>query len=175
MLAHCPGACTESCYDCLRTYYNQFYHEQLNRHRALDVIRRLGDTPPSSNVMEPINEVPDVESEEEQTNIWEKRLEQTITDEWGFTGFDPQKRIDLPDISGWTKPDLVHEEAQMAIYLDGPHHDDPDQRQQDRMLRNALRNKGEQGWEVLEIPIQDAENEQMMDMYRQQIDRVIKD
>jgi len=170
MLGNCPGACTESCYDCLRTYYNQFYHEQLNRHRALDILRRLGESPTSSNAIEPINEVPDVESEEEQTNIWEKRLEQMITDDWGFSGFTPQKRIELPDIGGWTKPDLAHEDARIAVYLDGPHHDDPEQRQQDRMLRNTLRNKGE-GWTVIEIPIQDAENDQMMDMYRQQISR----
>jgi len=121
-------------------------------------------------VIEPINEVPDVESEEEQTNIWEKRLEQMIIEDWGFSGFGSQKRIKLPDIGGWTKPDLVHEEAQIAIYLDGPHHDDPDQKQQDRMLRNTLRNKGE-GWIVIEVPIQDAENDQMMNMYRQQISR----
>jgi len=169
MLGHCPNACSNSCYDCLRTYYNQFYHEQLNRHRALDVIRRLGDSPTSANTIEPINEVPDLDGEDEQTNIWEVQLEQMITDEWGFSGFSPQEKIDLPSISAWTKPDLVHRDAQVAVYLDGPHHDDPEQRQQDNLLRNALRSK-DGGWDVIEIPIQDAENDQMMQIFRQQID-----
>lgn len=66
--------------------------------------------------------------------------------------------------------DGIWVDARTAVYLDDPHHDDPEQRQQDRMLRNTLRNKGE-GWTVIEIPIQDAENDQMMDMYRQQISR----
>jgi very-short-patch-repair endonuclease len=136
----------------------------------LDIIRGLGESPTSSNVIEPINEVPDVEGEEEQTNIWEKRLEQRITEDWGFSGFSAQEKIELPDIGGWTKPDLVHEDGRIAVYLDGPHHEDSEQRQEDRMLRNTLRNK-EDGWTVIEIPIQDAENDQMMNMYRQQISR----
>jgi len=41
------------------------------------------------------------------------------------------------------------------------------------MLRTALKNK-DSGWEVIEIPIQDAENDQMMQMYRQQINRILK-
>lgn len=173
MLAQCPGGCSKSCYDCLRTYYNQFYHDQLDRHRALEVIRQLGDVPTSSNAIEPINEIPDMDAEDEQTNLWENQLEHKITEEWGFTGFSPQQKIDLPSISGWTKPDLVHEDAQVAIYLDGPHHDDPDQRQQDKLLRNALRSQ-DGGWEVVEIPIQDAENDQMLQLYRQQIDNAIR-
>jgi len=99
-------------------------------------------------------------------------LENIVKDEWGFSGFQPQQKIDLPSINGWTKPDLVHLEANIAIYLDGPEHDKQSQRSQDRMLRNALRSK-EEGWKVIEILIQDFENDEMMKMYRKQIDRLI--
>lgn len=174
LLGKCPNACANSCYDCLRTYYNQYYHEELDRYKALEVINRLGKEITGSNKIEPINEIPDEEETDEQTNIWEKRLKGIITEEWGFSGFVPQQKIDLPSINAWTKPDLVHKRKNIAIYLDGPKHNEPEQRQQDRMLRNSLRTKGD-GWEVIEIPIQDAENDQMMDMYKKQIDRKLRE
>ncbi len=82
-------------------------------------------------------------------------------------------KIDLPSISTWTKPDLAHEEENVAVYLDGPEHDKSDQRQKDILLRNTLRGKGE-GWEVIEIPIQEAENDELMSKFRKLINRAIQ-
>ena len=164
LLGSCPSACSTSCYDCLRTYYNQFYHDELNRHRALDFIQEMGREPMTSNPIEPINEIE--EESDEDTNIWEKRLEDIVCNEWGYNRFEPQGEIDLPDINAYTLPDLYHENAEIAIYLDGPKHSEEVMKKKDKLLRNALK---AEGWEVIELDIADFENDQMMGVYRKQI------
>jgi hypothetical protein len=164
LLGSCPNACSTSCYDCLRTYYNQFYHDQLDRHRALELIQGMGQEPLSSNPIESINEIE--EESDEDTNIWEKRLEDIVCNEWGYSRFEPQGRIDLPSINAYTLPDLFHEEAEIAIYLDGPIHSEKEQKKKDKYLRNALK---AEDWTVVEIHIEDFENDPMMEVYRKQI------
>ena len=36
LLAGCVQGCETACYSCLKTFRNQFHHELLNRHKALD-------------------------------------------------------------------------------------------------------------------------------------------
>ncbi|WP_435079612.1 Zn-binding domain-containing protein [Halococcus sp. AFM35] len=164
LLGSCPSACSTSCYDCLRTYYNQFYHDELNRHQALGLIQGMGREPTIANPIEPINEIE--EEGDEDTNLWEKRLEDIVCKEWGYSGFEPQGKVDLPSISAYTLPDLFHENAEIAIYLDGPIHTEKEQKKKDKYLRNALK---AEGWTVIEIHIEDFENDPMMNVYRTQI------
>jgi len=164
LLGSCPNACSTSCYDCLRTYYNQFYHNLLDRHRALELVQTMGEEPLSSNPIEPINEIE--HESQDNTNTWEKRLEDIVCNEWGYTGFEPQGQIDLPSINAYTLPDLFHEDAEIAIYLDGPIHSLQQQKRKDKYLRNALRAAA---WTVIEIHIEDFENDPMMNVYRTQI------
>jgi ATP-dependent helicase YprA (DUF1998 family) len=42
-LAGCPTACDRSCYDCLRNYQNQYWHESLDRHLAITLLQYLLD------------------------------------------------------------------------------------------------------------------------------------
>ncbi|MEN8218827.1 MAG: DEAD/DEAH box helicase [Pseudomonadota bacterium] len=42
LLEHCPNKeCTHSCQDCLRHYANQYWHEQLDRYLAADLLRYM--------------------------------------------------------------------------------------------------------------------------------------
>ncbi|TGO03330.1 hypothetical protein PN36_08270 [Candidatus Thiomargarita nelsonii] len=42
LLEHCPNKeCTHSCQDCLRHYANQYWHEQLDRYLATDLLRYM--------------------------------------------------------------------------------------------------------------------------------------
>jgi len=45
LLAGCAQACETACYSCLKTFRNQFHHELLNRHRALELIETLNHAP----------------------------------------------------------------------------------------------------------------------------------
>lgn len=38
ILSHCENNCETSCYKCLRHYANQFYHNELNRFVALEML-----------------------------------------------------------------------------------------------------------------------------------------
>ena len=163
-LRDCPGACTQSCYRCLRTYYNQFWHENLSREvgaAALAEYAKLGTPTP----LEPARSG-GVESAA-PTNKWEKMLETMVREEWGFSGFHKQGRIELPGCKvPYTKPDLIHEEAKIAMYLDGSPHFEIQTLRRDRVIRHELEDTG---WLVLEVPIGDMENLEMMRRMKERI------
>ncbi|MCR6654648.1 MAG: DUF1998 domain-containing protein [Opitutus sp.] len=48
LLGHCPANCDRSCYECLRHYGNQYFHNQLDRHLALALLdyALVGTLPP---------------------------------------------------------------------------------------------------------------------------------
>lgn len=45
LLANCPQACETACYVCLKTFRNQYHHDLLNRHSALELIEALNHEP----------------------------------------------------------------------------------------------------------------------------------
>jgi hypothetical protein len=51
ILGNCPKGCDRSCYDCLRHYGNQFWHESLDRGLALSLLNYLldGTVPPTDD------------------------------------------------------------------------------------------------------------------------------
>lgn len=150
----CPSACERSCIDCLHTYRNRFYHGQLDRHRAAEVLRAGGIAlHPTHKIPE---KLPTTESTagRPQTHIEFpfKRLVQAA----GLPDPVAQHRIDLgPNLH--TVPDFFYagteaDEPGICIYLDGQSsriHGDPNQIAKDRFLRDTLRSKG---YEVEEIP-----------------------
>lgn len=54
MLEGCPGNCDRSCYQCLRHYANQYWHERLDRHLALALLRwmQTGANPATDDLLE---------------------------------------------------------------------------------------------------------------------------
>lgn len=171
LLQHCPGACPKSCYDCLRTYYNQYYHDELDRAIAIPLLDEMKTMSGEGTIIEPIDEIADQEETDVDTNRWEKELKRIVTEEWGFHQFRPQITVQLPSINTHTTPDLAHEKAHIAIYLDGPIHDTKEQTEKDRFLRASLKTEG---WHVIEILIQDFQNSKMMEMHQRDISQCIK-
>jgi hypothetical protein len=167
-LQNCPGACSQSCYHCLRTYYNQFWHENLDRATALVALSefaRLTSPTPLESVQSGGVE------EAEKTNRYEKMLEALVRDEWGFASFAPQGRIDLPRCSvPYTKPDLINEGAKIAMYLDGSPHFEIQVLRRDQVIRHELEDSG---WLVVEVPIGDMDNPILMGRIRERIGRRI--
>src|SRR5271166_2383453 len=45
LLAGCVQGCETACYSCLKTFRNQFHHEMLNRHKALELMESLNRLP----------------------------------------------------------------------------------------------------------------------------------
>lgn len=164
ILKGCPNGCPTSCYECLRTYFNQVHHDDLDRREALGLLEVLGVRPKHLNKIEPMEEQP--ESVSDPTNLPEKRLERTLMD-WGMTGFEPQADfIELNRINDRTQPDLFHPEKKICIFLDGSIHNDPVRRQQDKRRRNELR---KMGYKVTEVDVGDLDNEKILQMIREEV------
>jgi very-short-patch-repair endonuclease len=95
-----------------------------------------------------------------------------VRESWGYSGFEEQGRIDLAGCSiPYTKPDLLHPDAQIAIYLDGAPHFSYNAFRKDAKIKRALQLLG---WLVIRIPIGDFENAAMMARHREDIEERLK-
>jgi ATP-dependent helicase YprA (DUF1998 family) len=56
LLSECPTQCDTSCYACLKTFRNQFYHDLLNRSAALNQISNWDVSPAPYRKIEPLIE-----------------------------------------------------------------------------------------------------------------------
>jgi hypothetical protein len=108
-LRNCSNKCETSCYDCMRSYRNSFYHKDLNRHTAIEVMCKYAKEPSKLASLPPKG--PKVSEGGSSTNFAELRLERWLNEN-GFTGFDKQKIIELKGCSiKSTKPDFYQEDA----------------------------------------------------------------
>lgn len=136
-----PGAredCDAACYDCLLSYYNQRDHRYIDRHLARgplmewrDAIVSASPTPRrrETEVQRLLNAC--------QTKL-ERRWVRTV-DEMGLNlPSDAQTLIE----SCSTRPDFLYRDEAVAIYVDGPHHDAPEQQLADRSTQENLENAG---------------------------------
>ena len=142
LLAGCVQACETACYSCLKTFRNQFHHEMLNRHKALELIESLNRPPEDYR-----NIVPMFEEESPETgtpsNNPEARLLRLLHDHH-FPSGECRKRIST-SIGIATEPDWVYEPKKVAIYLDGMSrglHGDPNVARRDQIIRQALELEG---------------------------------
>ena len=56
LLAGCPQGCETACYACLKTFRNQYYHDHLNRHRAMVLVEKLNHQPEAFRDIVPVFE-----------------------------------------------------------------------------------------------------------------------
>ncbi len=150
-LQNCAGACSEACYDCLKTYRNALYHPLLNRRKAVELLEGLRHDPQLV-----LNIPPNIETgppSGQSTNTAEARLSAELQS-YGFPPFDRQKKIALPG-SLVTMPDFYYESAdekkKIALYLDGLSkniHGNKERQKKDHYIRTVL---GSQNVHVEEI------------------------
>ena len=149
LLTDCPGACEASCYSCLRTGRNVFWHRFLDRHRALELLGDLEAEPVESHVLSP-QEDATLTRRVATTNQAEDRLAQLMS-RAGLEGFVGQHAIDIGPPYGRTLPDFAYPENQVAVYLDGLSrgiHGNTAREQADAIIRDQLE---ETGWKVIAI------------------------
>jgi DEAD/DEAH box helicase/Helicase conserved C-terminal domain/Domain of unknown function (DUF1998)/Peptidase S24-like len=141
----CPSACEASCIDCLQTYRNRFYHEHLDRHRAIEV---LGAHAGPLVELHPIPEhlqTTSTTTGQPQTFIENKF--KALLAAAGLPAPVCQKPIDLGAGFGRTIPDFFYEvddedEPGVCIYLDGMSghiHGNDAQQAKDKAIRARLR------------------------------------
>jgi hypothetical protein len=138
VLGGCVQGCDTACYTCLKTFRNQFHHGLLNRHDALALMERLDGLPQSYREIAPVYEEQGAGTGT-PSNRPEARLQRLLLDHH-FPPGECRKAI-RTSIGLSTEPDWLHEEAKVAVYLDGMSralHGDPKQAKKDLLIRGAL-------------------------------------
>ncbi|MGS2644188.1 DEAD/DEAH box helicase [Streptosporangium sp. G12] len=139
-LDHAPNAkerCERGCYDCLLSYGNQFWHTTIDRLAVVDLLRELAAAVTErSGGHASVEDHLDALSDSAGSEL-ERR----------FVGFLREGDYRLPDgaqellSDARAKPDFVYrtKAGNVAVFVDGPHHDDAyvterDMRAEDRLM-----------------------------------------
>jgi len=162
-LHNCPNNCETSCYDCLRTYYNSYYHKHLDRTKAASLISHFNSALKYERELETADEAQSSSSSGLPTNKGEKSLKEILEKE-GFPAFDQQKEIAIGSPFPRTIPDLYYEEPTkdiaIAIYLDGLSkaiHGNEERQRIDAIIRQRLEIMGIAVVEISSTTLNDPE------------------
>jgi hypothetical protein len=107
-LADCTGECETSCYECMRTYRNIFFHEILDRFTAAELIEQWRGKVKFERDVPPREEIQRGEADGHPTNVGEKSLGDMLQ-QAGYPEFEDQHPIEIALPFGRTTPDLYYE------------------------------------------------------------------
>lgn len=133
----------DASYDDLLSYYNQRYHNQINRFKIKDALYRL------KNSKVEISSNSDYENYDEQYQILSNQIDSNSTTEKSFLDYLYQNGIKLPDkaqiiVDGiYAQPDFLYN-PNIYIFCDGSPHDKPEVLEHDKQIRKAIRSRGDQ-------------------------------
>jgi hypothetical protein len=144
---HAPGAverCERACYDCLLAYSNQPDHTALDRHAVLPLLLALAGstTKTAGSASSPAVEQAQLLAEA-GSKLEAKWL--MLIEDGGYRRPDAAQTL-VEDAKA--RPDFVYrlKDAQVAVFIDGPHHDGAPQQLTDAAAEERLENLG---WTVL--------------------------
>lgn len=130
--------CAAACYDCLLEYGNQPDHRRIDRQLIasllLDLARSTTEVSGSRRSR--------VDHLDELTRACDSETERR----WLRRVYESQLR--LPSHGQYlisacsTRPDFFYNDANTVIFIDGPHHDEPDQTAEDERITTSLINAG---------------------------------
>jgi ATP-dependent helicase YprA (DUF1998 family) len=170
LLAGCTQGCETACYACLKTFRNQFHHELLNRHKALELIEALNHEPSGYRDITPVFEEERMEGGT-PSNTPEARLLRLLH-EHHFPAGECRKRV-TTSIGIPTEPDWLHEPTKVAIYLDGMSrglHGDPKTAKRDQIIRMALE---DDDYKVIVVQKRDLDDPQAVRLHLRNIAQAI--
>ena len=137
------GEVLPATYDDLLSYYNQFYHQQIDRNLIRDALRNLKE----STVEVIANK--SFSSYDEQYQFLQASRDPNSSTEDKFLKFLFEKGIKLPDEAQpkvddmFVRPDFYYK-PNVFIFCDGTPHDNPEVKKDDVAKRAALKNAGYQ-------------------------------
>src|SRR5262249_1156085 len=135
-----PGGdgCPAACYNCLLSYANQLDHRHLDRHLVRDFLMTLARSEPAK---------PAGRTYDEQYAWLLERTDPMSSFERRFLDHLYERKLHLPDFAQHTpvadifvQPDFYYQRGavpSICIFIDGPYHDTPARREEDRQGREA--------------------------------------
>lgn len=137
------GEVLPATYDDLLSYYNQYYHEQIDRNLVRDALKKLQD----SSVEILTNK--SFSSYDEQYHFLQSARDHNSSTEDKFLKYLYQKKLKLPDEAQpkiadmYVRPDFLYK-PNICIFCDGTPHDENTVQEDDSEKRSALKNAGYQ-------------------------------
>jgi ATP-dependent helicase YprA (DUF1998 family)/very-short-patch-repair endonuclease len=146
-LGHAPGVserCEAACYDCLLSYANQRDHRQLDRMKVKDTllalarctVRTNGTNGSVDNHLQTLMQRADSDLE--------RKFLMLLTEQQRRLPSTSQERI----ADAHCQPDFLYKDQWVAVFIDGPHHDQADQQREDRETDGRLEDLG---WTVIRL------------------------
>jgi hypothetical protein len=136
--------CAVACYECLLSYTNQIDHRHLNRHLVRDYLLALAQSGMERQTAG--------RSYDEQFQWLRDLTDPASSLERDFLDWLHANGLRLPDRTQYRPDDEVMAQPDfyyardgipgVCVFVDGPHHDDPDQADRDRQAREALEDRG---------------------------------
>lgn len=136
--ANAKEECEAACYYCLMNYSNQRDHSLLDRKAIREVLENLKNAT--------VHVSPTQLSRDDHFSKLKNQAESGLEVKW--LEFLNQHGYNLPTKAQYyiekcrTRPDFFYEKGKVAIYIDGPHHDSEDRKQEDLSIQEALEDKG---------------------------------
>mgnify|MGYP000172314037 CR=1 FL=1 len=130
--------CEAACYDCLQSYANQPDHALLDRHAIRDLLLALKESVVQTS--------PTEESRAAHLHRLQALCESSLERAW--LAFLEARNLRLPDAAQplleacHTRPDFLYTDARVAVYIDGPDHDQPDVKAKDVQITDCLMDAG---------------------------------
>ena len=175
VLEHCPRACESSCYDCLRTGRNVYWHRFLDRTSAAELLDTFGSAFTEEYELQPQTETRDP-GDQFGTHPVEDRLAAVLRAS-GFDGFESQRRIEIGEPYSSTVPDFAYEDldadVRVAIYLDGMSahlHGSATTAHADAIIRDQLEDRG---WTVVAIPASALDDPEVLKLKLKKVARAL--
>ena len=130
--------CTAACYDCLLSYYNQRDHRLLDRALAADWLAKLRDAQVLASPREATRDAHlDMLLGLCQSEL-ERRFLQFLHGEGLHLPSHAQHRV--PGVL--VQADFFYEQHNLVVFVDGPHHDAPEQQRKDAQQTETLEDLG---------------------------------
>lgn len=144
---HPDRPCARGCYECLLTYGNQLDHQSIDRHTARDLLLRMAGA-----------QVQTTGRGESRTDQLERLIAQSeSTLESTFVRWLKEHGLRLPDEAqtfigdAVARPDYIYRlpGVNVAVFVDGPLHDDAVIAERDAEAEDRLVDKG---WDIVRFP-----------------------
>jgi superfamily II DNA/RNA helicase len=132
------GACEAGCYDCLLSYYNQADHRLVDRRPAVEYLVPLTSAlveSSSSNLT--VTEALERLSRPTMSALEREWLEFIESGGWRLPS-DAGRHLGEAEC----RPDFLYDGSQVAVFVDGPVHDDPEIAQRDGQVNSRLMSSG---------------------------------